>query len=182
MHGFRQQLAWRPRAGAIPLGLKGWLTDPASLTARLRARCHRFDVLPLRQDLLRPDADEAGLLGLKPGRRLAWVREVVLMADDMPVVFAHSVVRAEDVPGAWRLFAGIGRRPLGEALFADPCIRRSPLALRRLDARHPLHARAAAVCGAAPTAYWARRSLFLRQHSPLLVTEVFLPDIARLAP
>lgn len=152
--------------------LRAWLADEGSLTARIQGRCRHFSVTVMRQALIRPHADEARLLGIRRGS-LAWVREVVLHADGCPVVFAHSVLPRTSVRGAWRLFAAVGGRPLGAALFADSRIRRGTLAYRRLDARHPLWR---ATTGGGHE-LWARRSLFHRCGKPLLVTEVFLPDI-----
>jgi chorismate--pyruvate lyase len=74
----------------------------------------------------------------------------------------------------------IGCRPLGAALFADPRIRRGPIQVARLDARHGLHRRAEMALGQLLPVLWARRSLFMRLGRPLLVNEVFLPGIERL--
>jgi chorismate--pyruvate lyase len=176
----RAACAWRSPALFIPERLHGWLTDPHSLTARIRARCGHFSVRPLTQGRARAGLDEACLIG--GAREAVRTREVLLRADGIPVVFAHSVVSQRDVRGAWRLFGGIGARPLGELLFADPRIARSPLSVRRLDARHPLYRRVRAAGIDADAPLWARRSLFMRAGRPLLVTEVFLPAISELAP
>lgn len=168
------------RAGA-PAALRPWLADPGSLTARIVARCDRFAVHVLGERRALPCRDEHALLDLPPGRH-AWTREVLLVADGVPVVFAHSVLAPRDLTGAWHMARAIGSRPLGAALFADPGIRRGPLSAARLVATHPLHRRAAAALaesGALPP-LWARRSRFDRQGRPLLVTEVFLPAILQL--
>ncbi|WP_374339157.1 chorismate lyase [Methyloversatilis sp.] len=165
----------------MPAALRGWLTDPHSLTSRIRARCAEFAVRPLRQCAAAAERDEWNVLGVPDARRVR-VREVLLCADGRPVVFAHSVVRLRDVCGCWRLFAGIGSRPLGEALFADARVARSALSVRRIDARHPLFARVRAAGVDVDAPLWARRSLFIRDGRPLLVTEVFLPAISELAP
>ncbi|MFZ5454120.1 MAG: chorismate--pyruvate lyase family protein [Pseudomonadota bacterium] len=172
--------AWRSPALFMPAALRGWLTDPHSLTSRIRARCEHFAVQPLRTGRAALAADEACLIGC--GRAQALSREVLLHADGVPVVFAHSVVNMRDVRGVWHMFAGVGTRPLGALLFADARIARSPLAARRLDARHPLYRRVLASGIAVSGPLWARRSLFVRRGRPLLVTEVFLPAISELAP
>lgn len=180
----RQESRWKAppaRAGA-PDVLRPWLSDPASLTARIVARCTHFEVRVLRELRTRPCPDEHALLGLPRGR-LAWTREVLLVADGVPVVFAHSVLAPRDLTGAWHMARAIGSRPLGAALFADPGIRRGALAAARLAAPHPLHRRAATALGLRAGALpplWARRSRFCRQGRPLLVTEVFLPGIQQL--
>nr|HRM71245.1 chorismate lyase [Thauera phenylacetica] len=69
-------LAHPPRA-ALPPALLPWLKDAGSLTARIRARCTRFEVRVLCQRLARVRRDEALLLGLRAGE-LAGLREVLL--------------------------------------------------------------------------------------------------------
>ena len=171
----------RPPRANVPPRLRPWLTDPGSLTERIRRRCDTFAVLMLRQRLAVPHADEAALLGLRRGE-LAWLREVLLVADGVPVVFARSILPRRNLRGAWRLFHGIGARPLGAALFADPRIRRAPLAYIRLDRRDARYhcAHAALAPAALPPILWARRSLFRLRGRALLISEVFLPTIVEL--
>jgi len=153
--------------------------DRGSLTERLQERCREFRVRPICQKLARSLFDEASLVGLG-WRRLAVTREVYLYCGATPVVFAHSVVRREGLRGAWRWLGTLGARPLGAALFADPGVKRTPLMFRAIGRHHPLFRRATALLEAPPRALWARRSIFLREEVPLLVTEVFLPAILEL--
>lgn len=171
---------WNPHVfrHQIEPALRDWLTHRGSLTARLRDAFPSLRVRVLRQQMLRAHADEARLLGLRADE-LAWVREVVLCAGEMPLVFAHSVLPRANVRGAWNLFAGLGARPLGEVLFTDPGISRGALHYRKLDSRHPLNLAASRALGRALPALWARRSLFVRKQRGLLVTEVFLPDLLK---
>ncbi len=164
---------------ADSVAMRPWLVEAGSLTARIRARCGAFRVRVIAQRLACPHRDEARLLGLRRGE-LAWLREVLLEADGRPVVYARSVLPRHNLRGGWRLFAGIGQRPLGAALFADPRIRRAPLAVHRLDSRDVRHARALAAAGLAGGPLWARRSVFRRRGRALMVCEVFLPAIAAL--
>ena len=108
------------------------------------------------------------------------VREVVLLHGATPLVFAHTVLAAEGLRGAWRRIAGLGVRPLGAALFADPRIARFPLRQKKLPKNHPLHRRAAMQLKRVPGALWARRSIFVAGKSPILVSEVFLPAMFKL--
>lgn len=165
---------------AAPRWLHPWLADPGSLTARIVARSRRFSLTVVRETYAKPYPDERSLLALPVGRH-AWVREVVLYADGWPVVFAHSILRPEDTRGAWHVARAIGSRPLGAALFDDPVVSRGPLFCARIVPDHPLGRRVAQALGARLGTLWARRSLFQRHGRPLIVTEVFLPAIARLA-
>jgi chorismate--pyruvate lyase len=167
----------RPPRATVPPQLRPWLIDPGSLTARIRRRCAIFAVSVLEQRLAAPHADEAALLGLRRGE-LAWRREVLLLADGVPVVFARSILPRRNVRGAWHLFRSIGTRPLGAALFADPCVERQPLSCARLDRRDARYRRVLAAAPAGlPPMLWARRSLFRLRGRALLVSEVFLPAI-----
>jgi chorismate--pyruvate lyase len=172
--------AWAPSPLAAHHPLHGWLTDSASLTARIAARCGQLRVKLLAQGLGRPHHDEAVLLGLRVGE-LACVREVLLLADDMPVVYARSLLHRDSLRAAWRMFDGLGTRPLGAALFADPLIRRGPLRAQRIDARDARYRcilRHVSLEQAG--ALWARRSCFVRRGHPMIVCEVFLPAILEL--
>lgn len=160
--------------------LHGWLTAGGSLSWRIQARYGRFGVQRVRQERDAPWRDEAALLGLSPDRH-ALVREVVLKCGEVPVVFAHSVARPESLNGPWRGLKKLGSRPLANVLYEDPCIQRRPLAFRKVNQRHPLYRQAEKVLGPLPPELWARRSVFVRQGQPLLVTELFLPAILGLA-
>ncbi|MBV2236009.1 MAG: chorismate lyase [Sterolibacterium sp.] len=177
----RPAAAWRTSLSHPSLngGLRLWLSDEGSLTARLRTHSRCFEVRVLRQAVLPPLRDERAALGLGV-REHARVREVVLMADGVPRVFAHSVLALGDARGPWCSLAGMGTRSLGALLFADRRIRRSPLAFRRLDARHPLYRaaiRAAGIRAESAPFLWARRSVFTRSGKSLMVCEVFLPEV-----
>jgi len=166
---------WRSRlAGGGPDAVLGsWLTEPGSLTARCQRACRNFRVRLLDYTRNLPHADEM------PRRRLALVREVVLECDGVPVIFAHTVLSTATRGRLTRWLAGLGSRSLGSLLFSYPGFRRGAIEYRRLDARHPLYRRAAAL-GAAGPCLWARRSLHRLGGQQVLVTEVFLPAIANL--
>lgn len=164
-----------------PAALRDWLTDRASLTAKLTARASRFRVQRLHQRRAICLADEAALIGLARPRQ-AIERDVLLLCDGQPLVYAHTVVPLAATASQWPLFSALGERSLGTTLFGDPCVVRGALHYARLRAGHPLlqRARAAAGIDAANGALFARRCLYRRKGGLLLVTEVFLPRIAML--
>jgi len=172
---------WRTRLSSARLPYRAWLADRGSLTRRLKERCQAFRVRPVRQELDRPLPDERNRVGLRPGE-LALVREVYLFCGETPVVFAHSVLMPVDLHGVWNSVSRQGTKPLGEALFSDPRVRRAPLEFRALGRHHALYRRASLVLHNTPARLWARRSLFSLHARPLLVTEVFLPAVLELGP
>ena len=175
MKAIKRDRYWRRRPSAGAGGYHHWLIDRGSLTERIRARCSAFRVEVVFQGPRRATRDERSLFGARARQTL--VREVYLLCGDVPVVFAHSVVRRDDLRGAWRSLIGLGSRPLGAALFANPRVRRHALRFRELPARDELALRAIPAAPGRGAARWARRSLFTLRNSPILVTEVFLPGI-----
>ncbi len=77
--------------------MRGWLTDNSSLTARIRARCGRFSLEVVGQGKAGVLPDELAALGVQRHGAL-WQREVLLVADGEPVVFARSLVAATAIP------------------------------------------------------------------------------------
>lgn len=156
-----------------------WLRDRGSLTQRLRARSRTFSVQGVSQQWARPQPDEARLLGMR-GHHSALLREVSLCCDGQPVVFAHSVLPRRSLRGAWHDLGKLGARPLGEALFANPAVVRASLSYRKLSPHSELYQRACEDLPQRPPYLWARRSVFLLYGAPILVTEVFLPQVLQL--
>lgn len=176
---------WRrslPRQGATASAVyRDWLRCPGSLTARLVAASSTFRVDLLFQGLARLDADEAALFGL-PAGALAWVREVCLVCDGQPCIFARSVLPRLPRRGLDRWFHGMGTRSLGSVLFAGAAIARGALEFCAFNPRARLFQRALQVSAPPSAALWARRSLFVQGDKGLLVAEVFLPAVLALAP
>ena len=107
---------------------------------------------------------------------LAIIREVELLCFGQPWVFARTLIPARSLQGAARRLAFLGDRPLGEVLFADPHMQRGDIQMARITERHRLFFRATKHLSKAEE-IWGRRSLFKLAGNPLLVNEIFLPDI-----
>jgi len=167
---------WLDHAFLAPRALRRVLSDRGSLTRRLKALHADFRVVPVARGLAPPFLDEARALHLH-SHTLAYVRDVLLIGNGHVRVFAHSVLPRSSLRGDWNGITRLGTKPLGEALFTNPRIRRRDLTIRRLDARHPLYRAAQRHTGIAVRHLWARRSVFCLGGRPLLVTEVFLPAI-----
>lgn len=165
--------------------MRAWLTDRASLTAKLSARCVRFRVRRLAQRRAVCLADECAPLGLRTPRQVV-EREVLLQCDGRAMVFAHTIVPLEATASQWPLFRSLGERSLGSTLFGDPRVLRGTLEYARLHAGHPLVRRAHAAIAmdatqqATAAPLFARRCLYRRGGGVLLVTELFLPPVTAL--
>ncbi|MEO6351638.1 MAG: chorismate lyase [Burkholderiaceae bacterium] len=166
--------------------MRAWLTDRASLTAKLITRCERFRVQRLAQRRAVCLLDEYAPIGLPQPRKVV-ERDVLLQCDGRTMVFAHTVVPLDATATQWPLFRSLGERSLGSTLFGDPIVMRGALEYARLHAGHPLVRRAGAAIEFASEAasevsapLFARRCLYRRKGGVLLVTELFLPAISTL--
>jgi len=154
-----------------------WLIDNGSLTARLKARYADFAVKPVLLKNASAFTDESALLCLKVNQH-ALIREVILMGNKQPVVFAHSVLPRASLRGAWYGLGRLGNKPLGAILFANPKVKRTPLSYKKLPRQHPISMRVAEHHKKrSPKVVWARRSIFSLNCARILVTEVFLEEL-----
>jgi chorismate--pyruvate lyase len=98
------------------------------------------------------------------------VREVVLLLDEVPVVFARSVFPVASVTGSLNHLRHLRNSSLGAILFSHPGMQRSPFEIARLEGS----------CDYLPgqlqqsAAAWCRRSRFRVMGKSLMVSEVFL--------
>jgi chorismate--pyruvate lyase len=161
----------------VPEPVLRWLLDPASLTRRIRSACHgSFRVEVLFQGWARPQHNEVRELGMRAGSA-GFVREVHLLCDGTPWVFARTVIPRTTLTGPRRCLTRLKSRPLGAVLFADPSMQRGPVEIARLSPCDKLYPAAIRHLSQRPETIWGRRSLFTLGGKPLLVSEIFLPGI-----
>lgn len=173
-----QRPGWQARlnAAAVPAGIASWLREPGSLTARLVKNSRQFRVRLLAS------GNGRALGGWPPNSRArqARVREVVLEADGIPVIFAHTVIPAHARGRLRRWLAGLGERSLGSLLFTHPGFQRTPLTYRRLPRNHPLYRRASPWTDHPTPTLWARACRHRLGGESVQVVEVMLPVLGRL--
>jgi chorismate--pyruvate lyase len=170
---------WRPRrdiiSAQLPPLLKSWLDTPDSLTARVKASCRDcFSLRVLSEGWHRPYVDEARRLQVSP-QQDAWVRVITLMCGNVPWVFARSVMPRRSLRGRRGRLRALGSRPLGTVLFTGREVERGEMEIRRLSPADALVRGGPVDPGA--SRLWARRSPLLIAGEPILVTEVFLPEL-----
>jgi len=156
--------------------LGSWLIETGSLTARLQRSYDYFSVMPVMVKYAKPTQEEAVLL-FQPTYKAALIREVLLMGNHQPVVFAHSVLPRTSLRGPWNGLGRLGNKPLGATLFANPKVKRTPLSYKKLTPNHLLYQHATQHLTQKPSYLWARRSIFSLNCANIMVTEVFLPQL-----
>ena len=159
----------------IDADVLSWLTDEGSLTQRLKDYCpNQFSLTVLGEAWVKPDQSEARLLDI-PSSQQVLLRQVHLKCNDNLCVYARSVIPLKTLQGKHRRLQYLGTRPLGEYLFSSPTLQRSRIEWSKMKKSSALYK--IAMAGQPPSDYpiWGRRSLFLIDKKPLLVSEFFLP-------
>jgi chorismate--pyruvate lyase len=154
--------------------LRSLLRERGSLTRRLVALSGgRFAVRVDRSQWAMPTIIEARAIGVRV-HELALIREVTLLCDGEPAVYARSVIPRDALRGRYRGLARLGSRPLGELLFTDHRVRRGRTRCFIVRDGDPLFDNARRRAESSRATFWGRATLFYIDREPLLVTEVFL--------
>ena len=101
------------------------------------------------------------------------IREVVLLANSTPWVYARSIIPLTTLTGRLRKLRHLDNQPLGALLFRDPTMIRETVEVACLT---KVNAKLPTTLGELQKSLWGRRSVFRLDAKPLLVSEVFLPD------
>ncbi|MBO1519872.1 chorismate lyase [Oceanisphaera sp. DM8] len=164
------------------------MQDRGSLTERLRQYCQHFRVQLLNTAQVKLTADQAAWLGVER----AYCREVLLLCDEQPWVYANSLYSPAALSAVPAL-GGLGDSALGELLFEHPLLTRSEFEFARLTVGQCQQLNQRLTSGAQPTAElhvllsqllagnvtglpWARRSVLATPEAAVLVSELFLPS------
>lgn len=165
----------------IPQKYLLWLLDPSSLTERIVNLCPgRFRVRVLGQEYARPLRDEARALHMRQGAR-AVVRQVQLLCDETPWVYARTVIPLATLNRRLRRLRRLGSRSLGALLFSEPSLKRGAVEVRCVLPGDQLYRSVVQDLSRQPEAIWGRRSVFRLGGTSLLVCEFFLPGIGEFA-
>ena len=162
--------------------LGAWMRIPGSLSARIKGVSGELTVRVLRQGPVSLQPAEAERLGVDAGA-IGHGREVILLANGVPVVYARSVLQAVHARGAWKAIRGLGTRALADMLFGLPASTRSGFEFVRFapgsrwaaKVQRRWHDATGQPWGRREV--WARCSVFTRRGAHLLVTECFAPAI-----
>jgi chorismate--pyruvate lyase len=175
------QPARRKHRQHIPGQLISWIFETPSLTWRMQQLCNgRFRVRVLSQRWQRPMFNERIMLGMRDGE-YGMVRQVQLLCDQQPWIYARTVIPMRTLSGTQRRLAYLGDKPLGALLFADKSISRGQMEVACITPGQAIHDIATRDLREKNRQIWGRRSVFYRDARPLLVSEVFLPSLCRMS-
>ena len=166
---------WQANAeSALSPTLKSWLFDSGSLTARLKAHCHHFEVVVIGQ--AEQVCSEQEACEFIPAGEPMLVREVLLLCDGKPQVFARSLMPLSTLTGDEAFLGELGNMPLGQAIFNSPYLTRGEFSVAKFNQQSAVGQLAEQLSLPTQESLWGRRSIFFLHDKPLAVAEVFLPQ------
>ena len=185
IHRNRLRSAWnRVGSGEIhraPRKWQPWLSDTGSLTQKIeKVIGQKLEVQVLRDCPQTLNSDESRYFHFRIRR--CRVREVLLCFNGTPLVMAHSVVPTLSSSGSNHAILRLGKKPLGAVLFAKEGRRtksKPPRDIARLDKQSALWKKCSKNYSGLSSPLWARRTLYQLKGHPILVNEIFLPELLR---
>ncbi|MFC3701901.1 chorismate--pyruvate lyase family protein [Reinekea marina] len=144
----------------IPDEMGYWLFLPGSLTEALRQRTDNFSVAVIEETLI--NSTDPSLNAAHTKEKAEYFSRKVALKNHQEIwVMAHTLIPTTSLKQGLAELSTLQERPLGELLFADDTVRKSPTEITHFDT------------------LWGRRSRYWLREQPLLVTEYFLPELIR---
>jgi chorismate--pyruvate lyase len=150
-----------------------WLFEQHSLTAKLKSRAQLFSVKVLSEQVFNLSQEQQKLLNCTASSALN--REVLLMCDEIPMVYAQSWLPDNQLLNQSKNpLHNMGERPLGDVIFQNPDLVRKDIEIARFNTHHSLQ-QLVLDLGLPKQMLLGRRSVFSLKDYSFLVCEVFLP-------
>ncbi len=141
-----------------------WLTEEGSLTERLKEEFGNVKV----------DVMYEGYISEKESE---YMREVIIQSDDLPMIYAKTLLKKNDIEDAWNCIKSLGQQSLANILFKDPKIFRRSLSYRICKSNDALYLHLKSLNLIHDEVIWLRQSKWEREGKILLLVEVFLSNL-----
>lgn len=156
-----------------PGNVQPWIRLQTSMTKQLKDRFGPGVAVRLLNCGMGDLHDDEQTL-FTPSQTRGYVREVVLHAGGVDLMTARTVITSSDLYSDEKIIR-LGNTPLGELLFAKGKAEWLKREFAKVAPDAAIFKLVRKAAGDSAPDCWARRSLYLLEKIPLLVTEVFLP-------
>ena len=141
-----------------------WLSEEGSLTERLKEEFGNVKV----------DVMHEGYISEKKSE---YMREVIIQSDDLPMIYARTLLKKSDLEDAWKCLKSLGQQSLANILFKDSKIFRRSLSYRICKSNDALYLHLKSLNLVHEEIIWSRQSEWEREGKTLLLVEVFLSNL-----
>lgn len=143
---------------SLTLEQKSWLTDPRSLSKRLREHTQNHITFHLFYDSWgMVDNALRALLAIKQDEK-TWIRNIEFRYDDVLWISAVVVIPESSITSDTSELSHVGKQAIGDLLFQDPTLTRGEFSFCEIAQMH-----------------FERHSIFHYKQKPLLIVETFFP-------
>ena len=139
--------------------IKSWLLEKGPITKRI-SKNYEFELNLLKDDIASINQEERDFL-CHDDRDIK-VREVILLADRSPLVYAKSLIPSATIKHGFAELGKLGRKPLGDILFEKEIFFKTNVMYAEFLYNENI--------------FWGRKTRYLVKELPLSVMEVFLLD------
>ncbi len=166
---------WQKLSCSHDVGL--WLTDYQSMTEKLERHYVQLQFQLLSAQYGVVSEAEAKYLSCSPGQR-CWRRTVMFGQPYFEALFCILIVPEAALGIVGEEIVFYGSEPIGHLLFSgqDPAVR-SAFSFAQLPTQHPYVAAAERYVVPSLPQVFARRSICHYKSAPIMVVDVFLPDL-----
>jgi chorismate--pyruvate lyase len=154
-----------------------WITESNSLTQRLRDFYgDTVKVSLLFHQWKKPFLNEAHHLQIHY-QHYSLIREVLLSVERKPLILARTILPKQTIQRTNGHLSNLGTRPLGDVIFSYPRLQRLKTELCWVSKTG--WSKALQQQLSIEQSIWGRRNVYLFQQQPLLVSELFLPEVLK---
>jgi chorismate--pyruvate lyase len=154
-----------------------WLTKPYILSKALKQCCSGLTVKILSQSVSEIYNSESFLLNISTDTQ-SFTRQVFLLGDGIPLTYGRVIVPPNTYKNHFSDFERLGGNLLGETmLYNNTNVKRGKFQYSVIDNKSILFEQISKYLLLPNVSLWCRCSLFYNNKDPLLVTEVFLPQL-----
>ena len=159
----------------IGVNLNPWVKDKGSLSNKI-INIMPFRIKELKGRHIKAFNDEKVFFQKKNTGDL-YIREALIFADKLPIVYARTVIPKKYLRGFWGRVKNLKNSPLSEIVFNKKYILRSNFVFKNLSDNDELTKRLNAYKIFERGRIMARKSVFNHRGQKALLTEVFLSSI-----
>ena len=156
-------------------GLNDWVKDKGSLSNRIKSIA-LFEITELKTSPIKIFNNEKAFFGKKKESDL-YLREVLIFANKIPVIYARTVIPKKYLRGFWREIKRLRNSLLSEIVFDKKDIVRSDFVFNELSINDNLTKRLNLLSINYQSILVERQSYFMHGRENVLLTEVFLNNI-----
>ena len=143
--------------------IKSWLIEKGPITKRIKSE-ESFKLNLIKDEISAVDDSEKKFLEESSDK--IKVREVILMGNNIPRVYAKSLIPIRTIENGFSRLGELGTKPLGDILFEKEIFKKTNVVYAQFQDQDQDQDQ--------DSIFWGRKTKYIVKNMPLSVMEVFL--------